>query len=419
MKIAVASSCAVGIAAAVTLVLATPASAAVQINPIFSNTFGLSCAGGSCGLDPSQVVSLSGNAAAMGAITAATTQIASQFSNNLTENIVFFGYHGGTDSFLGASISGQTVYSYNQYTTALAAQAGANPQNTVLNTAVANLGAGNGAGISGANVAVNTTDARVLGLGVGVNTAFGPGDATAQFTSTGAFVGSDAGGTADAVVFLNIDQPLFYTRPIPTPGQAIGFDAESTMEHEIDETLGIGGAGSQLNSFNADPNYAQDVFGVRGPLYGVMDLYRYAAPGVGSFDPTDTAVTGCPAGAGFTNTNLCTGANSPYFSVDGGLTSIDEFNQAFPEIGGDAGDWGLNLAQACPGNQFIGGTGDVQDAFNCNNNSADVRPGTPSFKAFEAIGFNAVPEPDAWLLMIAGFALAGTQLRRRAARARL
>jgi len=384
---------------------ASPANAAVSIIPVFASNF--TCPAAVCGIDPTSLISLQGNTSATGAITAAANQIAGQFSNNMSTNILFYGVHAGADGFLAASLSGNTVYTYNQFATALGADAAANPQNLILNSAVANLGSGNGAGDPNAFVAVNTTDARVLGLGAGAPTAFGTQNQTPQFSATGNFLGG--GGVADGVVLLNLDQPLSFTRPIPPVGSGVLFDAESAMEHEIDEVLGIGGAGSQLNLFNADKTYSADFFGVQGTVYGPMDIFRYQAPGTPSFDPLTTSITGCTPAVN----PSCSGLPSPYFSVDGGKTSIDTFNQAFPLIGGDAGDWGLNLFKLCPGNTGLGGTGDVQDAFNCNNISPDVKPGTASFAAFEAIGYNAVPEPATWAIMLVGFMGMGAVLRRR------
>jgi len=380
------------------------AHAGVVINPLFASSF--SCPTSVCGIDPATLVSLQGNTQATGAINAAANQIAGQFSNNLTTNILFYGIHAGADGFLAASLSGNTLYTYNQFTTALGADAAANPQNITLNTAVANLGSGNGANDPSAFVAVNTTDARVLGLGVGAVTSGGTQDQTPQFSATGNFLGG--GGVVDGIVLLNLDESFDFTRPLPPASTAVVFDAQSAVEHEIDEVLGIGGAGSQLNNFNFDPNYARDFFGVSGHVFGVMDLYRYQGVGTPSFDPTAVSVTGCGA-------PTCSGLPSPYFSVDGGKTSIDTFNQAFALIPGDAGDWGLDLFHSCPGNTGLGGTGDVQDAFNCNNLSPDVKPGTASFAAFQAIGFNAVPEPGTWALMLLGFGGLGAALRRRRA----
>ncbi|HXQ14847.1 MAG TPA: NF038122 family metalloprotease [Caulobacteraceae bacterium] len=359
------------------LLMATPAQA-ITIDPIFSS----GCS--NCGLPEGDQVSLSTVPGAEAAIEAADAQIASQFGGNMTTHVVYVGYDGSI-GFLGASSSGQTLYTYSDYVAALTADASAHPSNTILTTAVANLKYGNGFTDPNALIALNTTAARNLGLAAGLG-----GDQTPEFDASGNYVGSD--GVADAVVFLNINQPLSYTRPIPDVSTGVFYDAETTMEHETDEALGIGGAGSTLNNPSPD-------------IYGPLDLYRYAAPGTPSFDPTHVFVTGC-------GPPTCTGQPSPYFSVDGGVTSIDTFNQVFPLQVSDAGDWGLNLAALCPGGTGFGGTGDVQDAFSCNNHSADVMPGTPSFDALAAIGYNpAVPEPASWALMLTGVALAGAGLR--------
>ncbi|MGH7023465.1 MAG: NF038122 family metalloprotease [Caulobacteraceae bacterium] len=386
---------------AMTLLWGAPliAGATDVINPIFASSVDVT----QFGFAQSEFVSLDSDPAAEAAITAAANQVASQFDNGVISNIVFVGIDAGTNGFLGASSSGQTVYTYSQYVSALAADAAAHPSNTILNTAVANLASGNGAshGQLPVYVAATTPDARALGLDLGAPTLYGTGDSSPEFDSSGNYVGG--GGTADGVIFLNLDQPLSFMRPIQNVSEGVAYDAETVMEHEIDEIMGIGGAGSQLNNFNDDPNYARDFYGVRGELLGPMDLYRYAAPGVPSFDPLTVSVTGC-------GPPTCSGDPSPYFSVDGGLTSIDTFNQAFALIGGDAGDWGLNLSALCPGGAGEGGTGDVQDAFSCNNHVADVSDGKPSFYAFEAIGYD-LPEPATWAIMLAGLCGLGAALR--------
>ncbi len=376
------------------------------INPIFST----GCS--NCYYQGSQV-SLSTIPGAEAAVTATDKQISSQFGGSTTVNIAYIGIHAGNDpnGLIASNNGAGTVYSYSQYVNALAADAALHPQNTVLNTAVANLGFGNGAGDPNAMVYVSTPSARNLGLTYGVTTAYGPSDQTPEYDSNGNYVGPDNGGTADGVVFLNVDQPLSYTRPIQSFTTGVAYDAESALEHETDEVLGIGGGGSQLNYANYDPNYASDYFGVTGALYGQMDLYRYSAPGTPSFDSTGSYLTYC------NEAPFCTGQASPYFSVDGGVTSIDEFNQLFPspDFGGDAGDWGLSIFAPCVGGGY-GGLGNVQDAFNCSNISPDVKPGSPEYLALEAIGFNAVPEPATWALMFVGLGIVGRLLRRRSVR---
>jgi hypothetical protein len=361
---------------------------ALVINPIFADSY----TGQDFGIGP--VVSLDGNVAAENAIAFATKQIASQYSDNVTVNILFYGAHDTPNGFLGASVSGQTAYSYAQYTDALAADALANKTNTALSTAVANLGFGNGAaGDPAATFVIPTTpDARALGLGLGVPTAFGTGDSTPQFDSTGDYLGG--GGTIDAIVFLNLDQPLTYTRPIPGVADGIFFDAKTVMEHETDEVLGIGGAGSTLNDLLVDPNFASDFFGVSGAAFGPMDLYRYAAPGVPSY---------------VANPNLDF-SQFAYFSIDGGNTFIDSFNQQ-AMIFGDAADWGL--AQVCDGGIFLGGSGGVQDAFSCNNHMADVTRNSPEDFALQAIGYDRIPEPLTLSMFGAGLAGAVALHRRR------
>ena len=370
--------------AAVASLCPTSFANALTINPIFADTY----TGPNFGIP---VVSLDGNAQAIGAITAATNQIASQYSNNVTVNLLFYGSHDTANGFLSSSASGQTVYAYSQYTDALKADALAHPDNVALNIAVANLGLGNGG--AGTYVVPTTADARILQLGTGAPTLFGTGDASPQFDSTGTYLGG--GGTVDAIIFLNLDQPLSYTRPVQDVSAGIAFDAQSTIEHEIDETLGIGGAGSTLNDLLNDPNFATDFFGVFGSTFGPMDLYRYAGPGVPSYIANPTLDFGQFA----------------YFSIDGGNSLIDTFNQQ-AMIFGDAGDWGL--AQVCPGGIFLGGSGGVQDAFECNNHQANVKEGSPEDFALRAIGYDRIPEPTTLSLFAAG--LVGAALRRRRAR---
>jgi len=368
-----------------------PADAGLIINPVFADSY----TGADLAIGP--IVSLDGDAAAESAIAAATTRIESQFANNVTVNILFYGAHDTPNGFLGASVSGQTVYTYNQYTSALTADAAANPLNHDIATAVANLSAGNGASDPfGSYVAPTTADARVLGLNLGAPTAFGVGDSSPEFDATGDYLGS--GGTVDGIVFLNLDQPLSYTRPIQPVSDGVAYDAQQTMQHEIDEILGIGGSGSTLNDLVNDANFASDFFGVDGDVYGPLDLYRYSAPGVPSY----------VANPGFDPSQFA------YFSIDGGDTFVDSFNQSAMAFG-DAADWGLDLTQTCPGGQGVGGSGNVQDAFSCSNEYHNVSLHSPEGVALQAVGYNPVPEP--WTLLLFGTELlvvAGLYARRKA-----
>src|ERR1700752_4415785 len=68
---------------------------ALTINPIFADSY----TGPNFGFP---VVSLDGNVAAENAIVSATQLIASQYSNNVTVNVLYYGSHDTTGGFLGA-----------------------------------------------------------------------------------------------------------------------------------------------------------------------------------------------------------------------------------------------------------------------------------------------------------------------------
>lgn len=158
------------------------------------------------------------------------------------------------------------------------------------------------------------------------------------------------------------------------------YDLVSTVAHEVDEVLGIGGAGSRLNAGGAD--------------VGPLDLYRYSAPGVRSYS---------------TSANV-----SSYFSIDGGKTDLVHFNQ---DSSGDFGDWGDGSTPA----QAQGNTPpQVQDAF---HDTTPANMGPNEAIALNLVGWQltpagleleAVPEAPTWGLVGVGeVALLGILLLRR------
>jgi hypothetical protein len=113
------------------------------------------------------------------------------------------------------------------------------------------------------------------------------------------------GGPTGYVGFSSVNS-FFYdpTQSLPVPKGE--YDFMGTVEHEISEVMG------RTSFYNLSGTY------------GVLDLYRYAAPGV-----------------------LQTGSGNPaYFSIDGGSTDLRDFNNFQTGDKGDLGDWSPNLHSA-------------------------------------------------------------------------
>lgn len=270
----------------------------------------------------------------------------SAFNNNVTVNIDF----GANTSGLGESTT--THYegvTYSEFTHALAVNSALNPQNTDLATAVANLKYGNKQDF----VFATSADLRALG----------------DTSAAGAISNTD-GSNFDGVITLNTTIMNFTNTP-----EAGRYGATGVIQHEVDEVLGIGGDGGPITNVSGLPSDYMDA----------EDLYRYSGTHTASFTTGATA----------------------YFSIDGGVTNIRNFNPN-PAIG-DTGDW---VASSCA----PGATQFVQNYGACANEAqVSLTPTSPETMALQAVGFDLthVPEPAAWALMIVGFGLTGATLRRR------
>ena len=258
--------------------------------------------------------------------------------------------------------SNYTVYSQasSVYTTALAADTNKSANDI---TALASL--------PGSPLATKVDVSSANGRAVGEATP-------AAMNSVGA-VGSGAGFIYDGIVTLNsgISGGIDFDR---SNGITAGsFDAIRSIEHEMDEVLGLGSILPATTDFTTCPPT-----GAPCPAYRPQDLFRWSAPGVRS---------------------LSTGAPSSYFSINGGVTSIVGFNQTG---GGDYGDW-LSPA-GCPQAPAL-----VQYAFSCPDATADILATSPEGINLDVIGYGfAVPEPTSLILMLSGIGLLAAAARRRA-----
>jgi hypothetical protein len=142
------------------------------------------------------------------------------------------------------------------------------------------------------------------------------------------------GGPYDAVITLNSAVPYQFSRP-PSAGN---FDAQRSTEHEVDEAIGLG---SRL--------------GGNGNDVRPQDLFSWSSPGHRNISSSGTR----------------------YFSIDGGVTNIVNFNQ---DSHGDFGDW---LSGACPQTYPY-----VQNAFACAGQDSDISGTSPEGINLDVIGYD-------------------------------
>ena len=172
----------------------------------------------------------------------------------------------------------------------------------------------------------------------------------------------------------------------PSNGISAGtYDFEGVAAHEISEVLG-----RLTGLYTSSPSFATPV-----------DALRYSAFGVSSFSYASPA----------------------YFSINGGATNLGWFNTTG---GGDRTDWrsiagdaqnaylstGVNYALTSADKTLLDvlGWGVASPTVTIGS----LKPGG----GLSGSGLGAVPEPDNWLLMFCGLALAGGACRRSQARLR-
>jgi len=142
----------------------------------------------------------------------------------------------------------------------------------------------------------------------------------------------DNGGPYDGIVTLNSSVPLQFTRPTG----ASNFDAQRPTEHEMDEVMGM------VSDADVSKLHPQDVFSW--------------------------------SSAGHRN---ITSSGTRYFSINGGVTNIVNFNQ---DSHGDLGDW---LSESCPQAHPY-----VQNAFACRGQFSDLATTSPEAITLDVIGYD-------------------------------
>jgi hypothetical protein len=218
------------------------------------------------------------------------------------------------------------------------------------------------------------TDTTALaGLPTGANnpvTGSGTIDVkTAELRALG-YTGVPPNNGFDGTITLN----TALTHP-GSPGSSLNYNLMATVEHEVDEVLGLGSDDSGTGFF-ADP--------------APEDLFRYDSSGHRSYTTSSSALA--------------------YFSIDGStlLAQFDNQNDT-----GDWGDWQSNPLSK-------GVAPQVQDAFATPGSNPFLSLSSPEVTALDALGYNLVtPTPEPGTIFLSVSALAGLFLvkRRNAAKA--
>ncbi|MFO0950653.1 MAG: NF038122 family metalloprotease [Isosphaeraceae bacterium] len=273
------------------------------------------------------------------AIKATINAAIADYAANFSDPINVAIEFNGMTSGLGQSNTGFYNVAYSTFLTALKADAKTADDATANGTLPnSSTNPTNGA------TTINVTSANMRAIGL---------------SGAGVVTGT-TGGTFDGVIGINLG--------ITTPGIASGslYSLRAVVQHEIDEVLGT------ISGLPSSP------FSTIFP----SDLFRYSGAGVRSYTSASS--------------------NNVYFSIDGGTTSLANYNNA--PNGGDYGDWGSS------------GSPRVQDAFGTPGSNPVLGV---ELRLLDVIGYDrrslsAVPEPGPLALAgVVGLAGLAAHLRRR------
>ncbi len=171
---------------------------------------------------------------------------------------------------------------------------------------------------------------------------------------------------------IEIGSGFTFDYPVSPSDPVDGLDFFSIVEHETDETLGT----ISCIAGNGSVPYNGCTGNFTGTDASPADLFRYASAGTRSFFGS---ANGTPA----------------YFSIDGGVTDIADYNNS--PTSGDYGDWLVNFSDL-----------KVQD-YEASDGTIDITTdGGSEIEVLNAVGFNvnsSTPEPGTLGLLGAGLAI--------------
>jgi hypothetical protein len=256
--------------------------------------------------------SITGNAnsaAIQACIQRAITIFQNLFLDNVTVHILFK-YNNDFPGSIGSNSTWQYTVPWATVITALIANGTSSNDTTAI------------AGLPGSPL---STDIDITGAN---------GRALGLSTPPGMDSSGNPGSSFDSIIVLTSSLSLSWTRPVGG-----SYDAQSTLEHEIAEVLGL-----------------TSNIGFGGNLMP-LDLFAWSAPG----------------------TRNTTTSGTRYFSINGGTTNIKPWNQDVSA--GDSGDW--LVGGSCPISNPH-----VQDYFGCPGQTPpDVSAPTPEGIALDVIGW--------------------------------
>jgi len=282
------------------------------------------------------------NAASMAVVNQAIAFYENTFSDNVTVNIQFHNDH----DFFGGSLAFRSTQSYaGAYRGALIADSSSADDATAVASLPSNL-------VFGTNLSVKSA----LGRAVGLNTPGGAifyndpnnGGLFCNFTGDGC-IGLDLANTGASLI--------------------------AVVEHEINEVLGLGSGLSGTSRGTEEPE----------------DLFRFLN-GARTYQANSSTTNGCGAGS-----------SRAFFSVDGGATNLNEFNNC--NNGGDYGDW------------ITHNPSQVQDAFTDQQGVPSMTLSSTETRALDVIGWTMTTQtrtlPEPGTLGLLGLALLAAAASRR------